>query len=177
MTWCIFYCSCFRSHIFVFVYIIIFYSLYSAWIWARACYLPRGTPTWVSDLPHAYGKLILYTSLAMVIGRSNSIEILTHWGRVTHICVSRLTITGSDNGLSPGRRQAIIWTNAGILSTGPLGTNFIENLFKILPFPFTKMRLKVSSVKWRPFCLGLNVLTWCYGHCVYTAMQYVRSIM
>ena len=34
--------------------------------------------------------------------------ILTHWGRVTHICVSKLTIFGSDNGLSPGRRQAII---------------------------------------------------------------------
>ena len=33
---------------------------------------------------------------------------LTHWGRVTHICVSKLSILGSDNGLSPGRRQAII---------------------------------------------------------------------
>ena len=43
---------------------------------------------------------------------------LTHWGRVTHICVSKLTIIGSDNGLSPGRRQAIIWTNAGILLIG-----------------------------------------------------------
>ena len=41
--------------------------------------------------------------------------ILTHWGRVTHICVSNLAIIGSDNGLSPGRRQAIIWPNAGIL--------------------------------------------------------------
>ena len=40
---------------------------------------------------------------------------LTHWGRVTHISVSKLTITSSDNGLSPGRRQIIIWTNAGIL--------------------------------------------------------------
>ena len=49
---------------------------------------------------------------------------LTHWGRVTHICVSDLTSIGSDNGLSPGRRQAIIWTNAGILLIGPLGTNF-----------------------------------------------------
>ena len=83
---------------------------------------------------------------------------LTHWGRVTHICVNRLTTTGSDNGLSPGRRQAIIWTNAGILLIGPLGTNFSENLIKILTFSFTKMRLKVSSAKWRPFCLGLNVL-------------------
>ena len=40
---------------------------------------------------------------------------LTHWGRVAHMCVSKLTIIGRDNGLSPGRRQAIIWTNAGIL--------------------------------------------------------------
>ena len=40
---------------------------------------------------------------------------LTHWGRVTHICVSKLTSIGSDNGLPPGRRQAIIWTNARIL--------------------------------------------------------------
>ena len=82
----------------------------------------------------------------------------THWGRVKHIYVSRLTITGSDNGLSPGRRQAIIWTNAGILLIGTLGTNFSENLIEILAFSFTKMRLKVSSAKWRPFCLGLNVL-------------------
>ena len=84
-------------------------------------------------------------------------SLLTHWGRATHICVSRLIITGSDNGLSPGRRQAIIWTNAGILLIGPLGTNFSENSIEILTFSFTKMRLKVSSAKWRPFCLGLNV--------------------
>ena len=38
--------------------------------------------------------------------------------RVTHICVDNLTIIGSDNGLSPGRRQAIIWTNAEILLIG-----------------------------------------------------------
>ena len=44
---------------------------------------------------------------------------LTHWGQVTHICVSKLTIIGSDNGLSPGRRQAIIWTNAVVLFIGP----------------------------------------------------------
>ena len=36
---------------------------------------------------------------------------LTHWCRLTHTCVSDLTIIGSDNGLTPGRRQAIIWTN------------------------------------------------------------------
>ena len=55
---------------------------------------------------------------------------LTHWGRVTHVCVSDLSITGSDNGLSPGRRQAIIWTNDGILFIRPLGTNFSEILIE-----------------------------------------------
>ena len=84
---------------------------------------------------------------------------LTHWGRVTHICVGKLTIIGSDNGLSPGRHQAIIWTNAGILSIGPLGTNFNEILIGFQTFSFKKMPLKVSSAKWRPCCLGLNVLT------------------
>ena len=88
---------------------------------------------------------------------------LTHWGRVTHICVIKLTITGSDNGLSPDRRQAIIWTNAGILLTGPLGTNFRETLIENLTFSFTKMRLKVSSAKWRTFCPGLNVLRYWPG--------------
>ena len=48
---------------------------------------------------------------------------LTHWGRMTHICVNELTIIGLDNGLSPGRRQAIIWNNAGLLLIEPLGTN------------------------------------------------------
>ena len=77
---------------------------------------------------------------------------------MTHICVNDLTSIGSDNGLLPGRRQAIIWTNDGILLIRPLGTNFSGISSKILTFSFKKMRLKLSSAKWRPFCLGLNVL-------------------
>ena len=92
-------------------------------------------------------------------------QVLTHWGQVTHICVSDLTSIGSDNGLSPGRRQAIIRTNAGILLIRPLGTNFSEVLVEILIFSFKKMRLKVSSAKRRPFCLGHNELSqeWRYS--------------
>ena len=89
---------------------------------------------------------------------------LTHWGWVTHICVSKLTIIASDNGLLPGRRQAIIWTSAGILLIGPLGTNFSEILFAITTFSFKKMSLKVTSAKWRPYCLCLNVLMVFLGH-------------
>ena len=76
---------------------------------------------------------------------------LTHWGRVAHMCVSKRTIIGSDNGLSPGRHQAIIWTNAGILLIRMLGTNFSEVLIEIITFLFKKMRLKVSSAKRRSF--------------------------
>ena len=84
---------------------------------------------------------------------------------MTHICVSKITTIGSDNGLLPGRRQAIIWTSVGILLIGPLGTNFSEILIKIYIFSFKKMHLKMSFAKWRPFCLGLNVLTslLCWG--------------
>ena len=84
--------------------------------------------------------------------------LLTNWSRVTHICVSRITNIGSDNGLSPGRRQAIIWTNAEILLIEPFGTNFSEIFMAIHTFTFKNMHLNMSSGKWRPFCLGLNVL-------------------
>ena len=66
---------------------------------------------------------------------------------MTHICVGKLTIIGSDNGLLPERRQAIIWTNAGILLIGPLGINFDEILIGIQTFSFKKMHLKMSSPK------------------------------
>ena len=74
-----------------------------------------------------------------------------------HIYVIKLTITGSDNGLSSERRQAIIWTNARIFLIGPLGTNFSEILIEIPAFSFKNMHLKMSSGTWRPYCLCLNV--------------------
>ena len=106
---------------------------------------------------------------------------LTHWGRVTHICVSKITIIGPDNGLSPERRQAIIWTNAGIWLIQILGTNFNEILSKIHAFSLKKMHLKMSSGKWRPFCLGLNELISklsCAGHVVtYTCWDLSKTIL
>ena len=45
-----------------------------------------------------------------------------------HISVTELVIIDSGNGLSPIRHQAIAWTNADLLSTGPLGTNCSEIL-------------------------------------------------
>ena len=84
---------------------------------------------------------------------------LTHWGRVTHICVGDLTIIDSDNGLSPEWRQAINSNNAGILLIGPLRTNFSEISVQIHTFLSRKCiwkHLRNGSL----FCHGLNVLTY-----------------
>ena len=73
---------------------------------------------------------------------------------------SKLTIVGSDNGLSPGRRQTIIWTSERILSIRTFRTHFSEIVSEIHTFSFKKTHFKMSSGKWWPSCLGLNVLTW-----------------
>ena len=86
--------------------------------------------------------------------------VLTHWGWVTHICISKIIIVGSDNGLSPDRHQAIIWANAGILLIGPLETNFNESLIEIYTFSFKKTHLenvvwKMSAILSRPQSVNL----------------------
>ena len=96
---------------------------------------------------------------------------------MTHICVSNLTIIGSDKGLSPSRRQAIIWTNDGILLIETLGTHFSEILIEIQTFSFWKNRLKVSSGKWRPFCLGLNELSEWSGYIGCTHLSLILLLL
>ena len=69
------------------------------------------------------------------------------------ICVNKLSNIGS---MTPGRRQAIISTITGILLVGP---NFSWILIEvhISPVIIQENTFKMS-VKWRPFCLGLNVI-------------------
>ena len=92
-----------------------------------------------------------YISLIEVVNKALLIiivacEYLTHWGRVTHIHISKLIIIATDNGLSPGRRQAIIWTNSRILLIGPLETNFSEILIEIDTFSLKKMRYRYCNI-------------------------------
>ena len=89
--------------------------------------------------------------------------VCTHWGWMTQICVSKQTMIGSDNGLSPERHQAIIWTNAGILLIGPLGTNFSEILNKTHIFSFKKNAFEsvvceMSAIFSRPQCVNEEVM-------------------
>ena len=110
------------------------------------------------------GYRFLYTTSATLWSLAKSLNSLRPSDAYIYtyiyicICFGNLTIICSDNGLSPGRRQAITWTNVGILLIGPLGTNFSGMSIEIHTFSFKKIHLKMSSGKWRPFCLGLNML-------------------
>ena len=110
------------------------------------------------DYTGIYIKVISYMSMQVVrnINAQGSFNSLRP--SAAYICVNQLTIIFSDNGLSPDRHQAIIWNNDGILSFGPLGRNFSKIVIEMYIFSFKKMHLKISSGKWRPCCLGLNVL-------------------
>ena len=121
--------------------------------------------TWHDRCLHHHKKNCIWHNLLYWVSfckQNTTICVLTYWGRATHICVSKLTIIGSDNGLSPDRRQAIIWTNAGLLLIGHLGTNFSEILIEILTFSFKKMRLKVSYAKRRPFWSRPQCIKGCF---------------
>ena len=87
--------------------------------------------------------------------------MITHWGRVTQICVDKLTAIGSDNGLALNRRQAIIWINAGILFIGSLRTNFRDILIEIHPFSFKKMNViwKMAAIFCRAQFAKKNTLS------------------
>ena len=118
-------------------------------------------PTFFGITALALGQSYEYPSMSDVILKDTGKIICcsTHWGRMMHICNSKQTIIGSDNGLSPGWRQAIIWTSAEVLLIGPLETNFSEILTGIQQFSYKRLHLKMSSGKWRLFCLGPYVLT------------------
>ena len=126
-----------------------------------ACHLWCSNQCWIKC--QMYKPYISFTKLYLKLFLSkcpfcSTFKELTHWGGVTHICVGKLTIIDSDNGLSPGWRQAIIWTNAKILLIGSLGTNFNEILIEIDIFLFKKMHLKMSAevaaILSRPQCVN-----------------------
>ena len=105
---------------------------------------------------------ILTSSLFSVrVGRiiNNPHYVLTHWDRVTHICVGKLAIIGLDNGLSPGRRQAIIWTDSGIVLIGPLRNklqwNFIRHSYSFIKENALKnVVFEMASILSRPQCVN-----------------------
>ena len=146
--------------------------------WDNLC-LWKGCPIWV-DRP------TLSQSVADILARnrhqttnnhhacSNMIIVshdiycamqISHWGRVTQICLDNLTINGSDNGLAPLRRQTIIWINAAILSIIPEGTYFSETLFKIQKFYFRKPTWKFRL--WNGSHFASASMCWIYHRQMY----------
>ena len=144
-------------------------KLYLSMTWLKLTISLKGGHWWTMIITWLYNKP-LHDVFPFVVEDKNLLilcnhwplvavaVIITHWGRVMHICGSKLTITGSNNGLSPGRRQAIVWTNDGKLLIWPFRIRFSEISIEINIFSFKKMRLNKSLARCRPFCLGFNVL-------------------
>ena len=65
-------------------------------------------------------------------------KYLIFWGRVTHICYSTI---------APVRRQATIWTIAGILLIWHLGTYFSGIVIEINTFSFNGLNIRVTHKK------------------------------
>ena len=86
-----------------------------------------------------------YIFMFSIIIHREGADNLNHWGRMMHINISKLNIIGSDNGTSPNRRRAIIWTNSDLLLIGPFG-NFNEILMKILTFSVKKNIIREMAV-------------------------------
>ena len=87
------------------------------------------------------------------LDHGHSMKTWTHGGQVTHICVSKLTIIGSDKGLLSGQCQTIIWMNAGILLIRPLAKNLNEILIEIHTFSFKKILWKMAAILSQPQCV------------------------
>ena len=105
---------------------------------------------------HKYSKHITFD-------RYIWLPVLTHWGRVTHIYVSKLPTIGSDNGLSPGRRQAIIWTNAGNIVDwtlmNKLQWNFNRNCKTFVQEnAFESVVCEMATMFSRPQCVNIVVI-------------------
>ena len=150
-----------------------FSEVWRKWVWK--CHLKNGSHfalasmSWCfmhlhcmialsSDRSAAYYSCIQDVIKMVVTLISISVNQLPHWSWVTHKCINNQTIIGSDNSLSPDWRQAIIWTSAGILLIGPLGTKFSEILIAILTFSFIKMHwqsvvCKMTAILSQPHCV------------------------
>ena len=81
-----------------------YYSCCNAVAWSRRLNQMHNISTANTQWYDVMATITLWVIKTSCLAALNTI---THCDRVMHICVSKLTIIGSDNGLSPDGRQAI----------------------------------------------------------------------
>ena len=81
---------------------------------------------------------------------------LTHWGRVTHICVGNLTIIGSDSGLSaPSHYLNQCWNIVNWTPRNKLQWNVYRNSYIFIQEnPFENVVWKMVAILSRPQCVN-----------------------
>ena len=87
------------------------------------------------------------------------LNVLTHWGRVTHICISKITIIGSDNGLSPWTAPSHYLNQCWNIVNWTLGNKLQWNLNRNLYIfiqenPLENVVWKMAAILSRPQCVN-----------------------
>ena len=121
-----------------------------AWIssrWYYQQFFIHHNKSCISNREYFFIISIACTQIQWLIKRRSSVsEHLFNSLRPSDaVCLSEVTIIGSDNGFPPSWHQHIIRTNAEILLIGPLGTYFSAIVIEIYTFSCKKMHLKMSS--------------------------------
>ena len=111
-------------------------------------------------------------------------KYLTHWGRATQICVSKLTIIGSDNSLVPSHYlnhcwNIVGWTHRNKLQCNLNGNSYIViqgNIFEYGVWTIAAI-LCVALMCWIRTSMGLNYPTcWFNGECVKNTHKIYMSV-
>ena len=113
--------------------------------------LDNSNGNWIV-LKHQYITCKVYFQANM----RRTLNGLTHWGRVMHICISKLTIIGSENGLVTSHYLNQWWNIVNRTLGNKLQWNLNQNLYILIQ----GNALENVVWKWRPFCLSFNELTW-----------------
>ena len=85
-------------------------------------------------------------------------DLLTQWGRVMYICVSKLGHLWFRQWLVAWLAPSHYLNQCWNIVNWTLGNKLHWKFFKLYTFSFKKMHLKMPSGKWLPFCLSLNEL-------------------
>ena len=103
-------------------------------------------------------ELFVYITSTRVDLYSHQI-LLTHWGRVRHICVSKITIIGSDNGLSPPSHYLNqCWDIVNLTLKNKLQWNIHwHSYISIQENAFENVVCEMSAILSRPQCVNTLV--------------------
>ena len=129
---------------------LVFHSSYLILNWWAYTFLIHIQVKYKYKIPFMIWRL--QTTFSNVFSSMKMCEFRLQFHR-THICISKRDHRWSINGLAPVRHQTVIWTNAGLMLSRHLWTNFSEMWYKIHNLSYKELVLNIHDdvIKWKHF--------------------------